>query len=180
MHATACRNGNLYSPKNTTAAINICKYLLFASNSAKRLYDYPVCPGVSGLDAGCLARLQTSFRPPQSFSDSVRLHTGWSKKTGPQTHRHNSVTNINRFQIYFFILRFLSKFAVKWISKIPPHFACVATLPCETLMSAKQAINDKLQGSVATYLRCGEVVNNQIKKGLLLSVSKKLKSVHIW
>ena len=30
-------------------------------------------------------------------------------------------------------------------------------------MSAKQAINDKLQGSVATYLRCGGVVN-QIKK----------------
>jgi len=31
-------------------------------------------------------------------------------------------------------------------------------------MSAKQAINDKLQGSVAAYLRCGGVVNNQIKK----------------
>jgi len=48
----------------------------------------------------------------------------------------------------------------------------VATLPCETLMSAKQAINDKLQGSVATYLRCDVqwVVNNQIKKGLLLSL----------
>ena len=44
----------------------------------------------------------------------------------------------------------------------------VATLPCEALMSAKQAINDKLQGSVATYLRFGGVVNNQIKKGLLL------------
>jgi len=29
------------------------------------------------------------------------------------------------------------------------------TAPCETLMSAKQAINDKLQGSVAAYLRCG-------------------------
>jgi len=40
----------------------------------------------------------------------------------------------------------------------------------ETLMSAKQVINDKLQSSVATYLRCGGVVNNQIKKGLLLSV----------
>jgi len=37
----------------------------------------------------------------------------------------------------------------------------VATLLCETLMSAKQAVNDKLQGSVATYLRCGGVVNNQ-------------------
>jgi len=59
---------------------------------------------------------------------------------------------------------------VKWVLKIPLHLAYVATLPCETVMSAKQAINDKLQGSVATYLRCGVVVNNQIKKGLLLSV----------
>jgi len=42
--------------------------------------------------------------------------------------------------------------------------------PCETLMSAKQAINDKLQGRVATYIRCGGVINSQIKKGLLLSV----------
>jgi len=48
-------------------------------------------------------------------------------------------------------------------------------------MSAKQALNDKLQGSVAAYLRCGGVVNNQIKKGLLLSLRvKKLKSVNIW
>jgi len=37
-------------------------------------------------------------------------------------------------------------------------------------MSAKQAISDKLQGSVDAYLRCGLVVNNQIKKGLLLSL----------
>ena len=32
-------------------------------------------------------------------------------------------------------------------------------------------LNYKLQGSVATYLRCGGVVNNQIKKGLSPSVS---------
>ena len=31
-------------------------------------------------------------------------------------------------------------------------------------MSAKQAVNDKLQDSAATYLRCGGLVNNQIKK----------------
>jgi len=51
---------------------------------------------------------------------------------------------------------FLSKFPVKWLLKIPPHLAYVATLLCETLMSAKQAINDKLQGhvTVAIYLRC--------------------------
>jgi len=44
-------------------------------------------------------------------------------------------------------------------------------------MSAKQAFNDKLQGSVAAYLRCADVVKKQIKKGLLLSmgVKKKLK-----
>ena len=66
--------------------------------------------------------------------------------------------------------------------KIPPHLAYVATLLCETLMSAKQAIDDKLQGTVATYLKCGGLINNQIKKGLLLSllVKKKLKSVNIW
>jgi len=32
--------------------------------------------------------------------------------------------------------RFLGKFVVKWILKIPLHLAYVATLPCETLMSA--------------------------------------------
>jgi len=52
--------------------------------------------------------------------------------------------------------------------KIQLHLAYVATIPCETLISWKQAIKDKLQGNVATYLRCGGVV--QIKKGLLLSV----------
>jgi len=48
-------------------------------------------------------------------------------------------------------------------------------------MSAKQAINDKLQGTVATYLKCGGVVNNQITKCLLRSVSEIFfKSVNIW
>jgi len=49
-------------------------------------------------------------------------------------------------------------------------------------MSAKQANNDKLQGSVATYLRYSGLVNNQIKKGLLLSLWVKFffKSVNIW
>ena len=48
-------------------------------------------------------------------------------------------------------------------------------------MSPKQVINDTLQGSVATYLRYGGLINNQIKKDLLMSlgVKKKLKSVHI-
>jgi len=102
------------------------------------------------------------------------------KKRG---HRLTTIilSNLNRFTI-FFTERFLGKFAVKCVLKIPPHRACVATLPCEILMSAKQAINDKLQGSVAACLRCGGVVNNQIKKRLLLGIVKEtfFKSVNIW
>jgi len=82
----------------------------------------------------------------------------------------------------FFTGRFFGKFAVKCILKIPTHLVYVATLPCELLTSAKQAINDKLQGSVATNVKCGRVLNNQINKSLLLSlrVRKSLKSVNIW
>jgi len=43
-----------------------------------------------------------------------------------------------------------------------------------TLILAKQACNDKLQGRVATYLRCGGVVNNQVKTGFIAeSVSEQ-------
>jgi len=57
--------------------------------------------------------------------------------------------------------------------------AYVATLPCETLKNArKQAINDKLQGSIGTYLKSGGVVNNQIKKGLLVSLSVKKNKIN--
>jgi len=69
----------------------------------------------------------------------------------PKKRGHRLVTiilsNLNRFT--FFTTRFLSKFAVKWILNFPPHLVYVATLPCETLVSAKQANNDKLQ-SIAT------------------------------
>ena len=59
---------------------------------------------------------------------------------------------------------------------------CVATLPCETLMSENErrsqtnaVFNDKLQGTVVTYLRCGGVVNNQIKIDVLVRVPVKKK-----
>jgi len=37
----------------------------------------------------------------------------------------------------------------------------------------KQAVNDKLQGSAATYLRCGGVDYYQINKDLLLTLDSK-------
>jgi len=47
---------------------------------------------------------------------------------------------INRFS--FFSLRFVGKFTVKWLLKIPPLIAYVAALPCETLglMSEKKRL----------------------------------------
>ena len=61
------------------------------------------------------------------------------------------------------------------------HLAYVAILPCETLISENKQLTKKLLG-VATYLRCDGVVNNQIKKGLLLSLPVKFffKLVNIW
>jgi len=46
------------------------------------------------------------------------------------------LSNLNELKKKF-TGRFLGKFAVKWILKIPPHLAYVATLPCETLMLVK-------------------------------------------
>jgi len=60
------------------------------------------------------------------------------QKTGPQTHGHNSVKSEPITKKI--TGRLLGKFLAKWILKIPLHLAYVATLPCETLMSAKQAI----------------------------------------
>ena len=73
------------------------------------------------------------------------------------------LSNLNRF-LRCFIGRFLGKFVLRQVIIIPPLLAFVATLPCKTLMSEKQAVNDNLQGSVATYLRCGGVVTNQIRR----------------
>jgi len=46
----------------------------------------------------------------------------------------------------------------------------------------KQAINDKLQSSVATNSRCGGILNNHFTENLLenLTVEEFWKSVQIW
>ena len=75
------------------------------------------------------------------------------QKVGTQTHDHNSVKS-ELIKKEFFTGKFLGKFVVKWILKLPSHLAYVATVPCETLMSAKQAINDKLQRSVKVQWGC--------------------------
>jgi len=74
------------------------------------------------------------------------------------------LSNLNRFKKT--TGRFLRKFAVKCVLKIPLDIAYVATLPsvASPLISAKRAINDKLQGSVAVYLTRGGVVITKLRK----------------
>jgi len=81
---------------------------------------------------------------------------------------------LNQFS-NFLTIRSFSKFAAKYLLKIPPHLICVATLPCETLTSENErqlqtntVINNKLQGTLVTYLRCGGI--SVTKKGLSLSL----------
>jgi len=82
------------------------------------------------------------------------------QKVRPQTHGHHSVKSEQIFKKIsledFLVNLQLSRYKM-------PHVV-------------------KLQGSVATYLRCCGVVNNQIKKCLLLSLSvkKSLKLMNIW
>jgi len=101
----------------------------------------------------------------------------------------NSINSHAIFKIFSLSVRFSSKFAAKYLLKIPSHLICITTLPCESLMSengqqsqTNVVISAKLLGTLVTYLRCGGIFNNQSCKGLLLSLSVKqfLKSVNIW
>jgi len=69
---------------------------------------------------------------------------------GPKSEATNSWPQfcqiLTNFQILF-TGRFLGKFAAKWLLKIPPHLAYIATLLCETLKSENKRFTDKLQGS---------------------------------
>ena len=48
-----------------------------------------------------------------------------------------------------------------------PHLKYVATLPCNSSLVACFADNNVLQGSVATYARCGEIFNVHVNANLL-------------
>ena len=93
-------------------------------------------------------KYHADFMNPLTANESVALNRSrlqCGPKSGLPAHDHH----LNRFKKKF-SGKLLGKFVVKQIWKIPPHLAYVATLPSETLMSAKQAINDKLQGSVVS------------------------------
>jgi len=68
------------------------------------------------------------------------VHACNNLQAGPKKWGHELIaiilSNLPDLQIVF-TGRFFSKFAVNWLLKIPPFFAYVATLPCETLIMSE-------------------------------------------
>jgi len=54
-----------------------------------------------------------------------------------------TLSNLNHFQNSF-VVRFCDKFAVVWWLKVPPHLKCIATLPCEIVMSENKQHSEKV------------------------------------
>jgi len=124
---------------------------------------------LNAVEKELLRLLRLKFSDNDGKSAAVEVRTFYTYRMGPKKAGHKLMTilsNLNRFK-KIITGRCLGKFAVKRVLKIPSHLAHVAALPCETVMSAKQAINEQIQGSVAN--------NKQIKKGLLLSARVKKK-----
>jgi len=81
-------------------------------------------------------------------------------------------SNLNRSWKFFYwkiLLQICSEVVI--MDPTTPCVCCHATLWNNN--ARKQAVTDKLQGNVATYVRYGGDANNQFKKSLLLSLSVK-------
>ena len=77
---------------------------------------------------GCFAprKCVVTARAPKTAIYYLYNIQGGPKKLGPQTHDHNSVKSEPIFKKSF-TEKFLGKFVVKWIVKIPPHLATTTT-----------------------------------------------------
>ena len=79
------------------------------------------------------------FRDNITFATATTVQGG--PKSGARTHEDHDSVKSEPIK-FFFTENFLGKYVVKWILnlKLHPRLVCVVTLPCETLMSEKQAI----------------------------------------
>jgi len=95
------------------------------------------------------------------------IPTRWTKKVRPQIRGHNFVNPQPMYQ-FFFSGRFFVKFAVNWLLKlikialqpllkILPHFAYVATLRCEILMSENKRLTLNYNYKLLTHLKGGSI-----------------------
>ena len=84
--------------------------------------------------------------------ERYRYYTGWAKKRG---HRLmiTILSNLNRFNFLSFEDSFWNLQLNGYLKSHCTLHMVYTTLPCETLMSTKQSINDKLKGSVVSMFK---------------------------
>ena len=105
----------------------------------------------------------------------------WQRKPAGIEITSPSTYVFTNFKIVF-THRLINKPFLIWLLKTSPHFKYVATLLCNlSLITCFAGIN-VLQGSVATYARCGWIFNIHWTTNLPsnLLVNFFLKSVKIW
>jgi len=79
--------------------------------------------------------------------------------------RTTLLPNIHRFKIISLTLS--NKHFLIWLLSTPPHLKYVATPPFNLSLVACFAETDDSQGSVATYVRSGRMLNIEITANLL-------------
>jgi len=115
----------------------------------------------------------TTEAPTTTTEGTDTRSIGSANTVKPQTHGHNSVKSLPSLKKKF---HWKIPWKILQLTRIIKNLT-TSCICCHTALwninARKQAINGKGQGqgSVAIYLMCGRVVNNQIKKGLLLSLS---------
>ena len=143
--------------QNTTTRVRATYWNEFLGDAGHKLI--PPCPCVRDrsllrnlyrLDIRCLVHLACGCntasrsvlqRCTQIHSDLyICLSVYMYRVDQKRGHRLMTIILSNLNRLKHFTGRFLGKFAVKWILKVPSHLAHVATLPCGTLVSAKQPL----------------------------------------
>ena len=95
-----------------------------------------------------------------------------------------TLPNVHRFKKIVSPANSTIKSVLKWLLNNPPHPKYVATLPCDNDACFRFSLFsyiDVSQGSVATCLRCGGIVNDDFVVNLLMNllVTEFWKSVNI-
>ena len=113
-------------------------------------------------------------------------HTATSRRKciTQSTFLTTTTPNIHRY-LSLFYCSFSNKHISIWLLTIPPHLKYVTTVPCNLSLISASVCNCRLfsdisvsRGSVATHMRCGEIVNKFLAAYLLenLTVKKTIEN----
>ena len=110
----------------------------------------------------CLVQVSSYFSSVLARRAKVHETTTLLLVTVPNTHRFKKFTHT-----------LSNKPFLNWLLKTPPHVKYAATLPCNLSLMACFADINVSQGSLATYVRCGEILDISLTANLLKNLPVK-------